>query len=160
MRAFIKLCLTVSTKRNLDTFYLLLVLSQAWDKENILVPIEESNPGPLKCGLLSSTTELKEPGDELNKDNTAVKSNACTRILVNSGRLGITFLCKIFEEKRKKQLLSCKVSDKKLKWKFVKRNKCKEKENFRFFKCKAYLITGVLLIFHSVLSFTRKVIHF
>ena len=159
MRAFIKFCLTVSTKRNLDTFYLLLVLSQAWDKENILVPIEESNPRPLKFGLLSSTTELKEPGDELNKDNTAVKSNACTRRSILAGWASPS-CAKFFEEKRKKQLLSCKVSDKKLKWKFVKGNKCKEKENFRSFKCTAYLITGILLIFHSVLSFTRKVIQF
>ena len=154
MRAFIKLCLTVSTKRNLDTFYLLLVLSQAWDKENILVPIEESNPRPLKFGLLSSTTELKEPGDELNKDNTAVKSNACTRRSILAGWASP---CAKF---LKKQLPSCKVSDKKLKLKFVKWNKCKKKENFRFFKCKAYLITGILLIFHSVLSFTKEVIHF
>ena len=40
---------------------------------------------------------------------------------VNSGRLGITFLCKIFEEKHKKQLLSCKVSDKKIEMKICER---------------------------------------
>ena len=69
------------------------------------------------------------------------------------------FPAQIFKGKHKKKI---KIGERSMKrsWKSVKGNKSRKKENWRLFYHRGYSSTSVLLIYHSVLRFTKKVIRY
>lgn len=69
------------------------------------------------------------------------------------------FPAQIFKGKHKKKI---KIGERSMKrsWKSVKGNKSGKKENWRLFYHKGYSSTSILLIYHSVLRFTEKVIRY